>query len=389
MSTGEAEPGRRAPFSNLSYPVGMHRDTAILHAGYRSPHDAGLSRPGPEFVSTFTTPGDPAGHTLTYGRFHNPTWTAWEEALGVLEGGEAVAYASGMAATMAVFGVTLKPGSVLVLPSDSYYSTRVVASSWWKSFGVELRMAPTRGNAQADVLDGATLLWIETPSNPQLDVCDIRALVAAARARRVLTAVDNTTATAYLQQPLALGATFSVASDTKMLTGHSDLVLGHVATGDAERAAALRTWRTQHGAIPGPMEVWLAHRSLATLPLRASHQSAAALRLATALTSAPGVAAVHYPGLPEHPAHATAKAQMSAFGCVVSFDLVTRQRAEAFLQALTLVREATSFGGVHSSAERRARWGGDAISDGFIRFSVGCEPADDIVDDVMQALARG
>ena len=367
----------------------MHRDTAILHAGYRSPRDAGLSRPGPEFASTFTTPGDPAGHTLTYGRFHNPTWTAWEEALGVLEGGEAVAYASGMAATMAVFGVTLKPGSVLVLPSDSYYSTRVVASSWWKSFGVELRMAPTRGNAQADVLDGATLLWIETPSNPQLDVCDIRALAAAARARHVLTAVDNTTATAYLQQPLALGATFSVASDTKMLTGHSDLVLGHVATSDAERTVALRTWRTQHGAIPGPMEVWLAHRSLATLPLRASHQSAAALQLATALTSAPGVSAVHYPGLPEHPAHATAKAQMSAFGCVVSFDLGTRQRAEAFLERLTIVREATSFGGVHSSAERRARWGGDAISEGFIRFSVGCEPAADIVQDVMQALAGG
>src|SRR5262245_35996783 len=366
----------------------MHRDTAILHAGYRSPHDAGFSLAGPQFTSTFTTPGEPAQHSLTYGRFHNPTWTAWEEALGVLEGGTTIAYASGMAATAAVFGVTLKPGSVLVLPADSYYSTRVVASSWWKSLGVEVRQAPTRDNAQAGMLDGATLLLIETPTNPQLDVCDMRALIEAAQARNVLTAVDNTTATAYLQQPLAMGATFSLASDTKMLTGHSDIVLGHVATTDPDRVTALRTWRTQHGAIPGPMEVWLAHRSLATLPLRAQHQCSTALRLAMALQSAPGVSAVHYPGLPNHPAHATAASQMSAFGCVVSFDLGTRERAETFLKALTIVREATSFGGVHSSAERRARWGGDVISEGFIRFSVGCEPADDIISDVTQALGR-
>jgi cystathionine gamma-lyase len=364
----------------------MHRDTEILHAGYRPSTDAGPSLPGPQFSSTFTTPGDPAQHALTYGRFHNPTWTAWEDALGVLEGGHAIAYASGMAATAAVFGVALKPGSVLVLPSDSYYSTRVVATTWLQSIGVSVRMAPTRDNAQAGVLDGATLLWLETPSNPQLDVCDIRALVGAATARGVLVAVDNTTATGFLQQPLALGATFSVASDTKMLTGHCDLVLGHVATTDSDRAAALRTWRTQHGAIPGPMEVWLAHRSLATLPLRARHQCALALRLAGVLRSDPAVAAVHYPGLPDHPGHAIATQQMAGFGCVVSFDVGTRARAEAFLRSLTLVREATSFGGVHASAERRARWGGDAISEGFIRFSVGCETADDLIDDVVHAL---
>jgi len=372
----------------LSYSPDMHRDTAILHAGYRNPHDAGASLPGPQFSSTFTTPGDPSQHAWTYGRFHNPTWTGWEQALGVLEGGEAVAYASGMAATMAVFGVTLKPGSVLVLPSDCYYSTRVVAANWLGSIGVQIRQAPTPGGAQAALLDGATLLWIETPSNPQLDVCDLRLLIDAARAKGVVTAVDNTTATAYLQQPLALGATYSVASDTKMLTGHSDVLLGHVATADPERATALRLWRTQHGAIPGPMEVWLAHRSLATLPLRARQQCDSALRLATALAASRDVAAVHYPGLASHPGHAIAARQMTAFGAVVSFDLGTRPRAEAFLRALAIVREATSFGGVHSSAERRARWGGDAIGEGFIRFSVGCEPADDLIADVSQALGR-
>ena len=219
-----------------------------------------------------------------------------------------------------------------------------------------------------------------------LDVCDIRALVDAARAKGVMVAVDNTTATAYLQQPLEMGATFVVASDTKALTGHSDLILGHVATSDAALADALRAWRTHHGAIPGPMEVWLAHRSLPTLPLRVDRQCSSAERLAAFLASRSDVTAVHYPGLQSHSGHEIAKRQMRAFGTVVSFDLATRTRAETFLAALTLVREATSFGGVHSMAERRARWGGDAVSEGLVRFSVGCEAADDIVADVTAAL---
>jgi cystathionine gamma-lyase len=293
-----------------------------------------------------------------------------------------------MAALAAVFGTTLKPGDAVVLPSDSYYTTRLLASSWLENIGVKVRLAATRDNAQAMLLDGARLLWVETPTNPQLDVCSIRRLVEAAKTKGVLVAVDNTTATAYLQQPLPLGATYVVASDTKALTGHSDLVLGHVATADTERAAALRTWRTQHGSIPGPMEVWLAHRSLATLPLRLSRQCGSALQLATFLSSRSDMEAVYYPGLPGHPGHAVAREQMQAFGPVVSFDVGTRRRAEAFLHALTLVREATSFGGVHSTAERRARWGGDAISEGFVRFSVGCEHAQDLIDDVARALDK-
>ena len=364
----------------------MHRDTAVLHAGYRSNDAEGPFLNGPQFSSTYTASGDPAAHALTYGRFHNPTWSAWEQALGVLEGGHAVAFASGMAAVAAVFGTTLKPGDVVVLPSDAYYTIRLLASSWLEKIGVEVRLAATRDNAQAGLLAGARLLWVETPTNPQLDVCSIRHLVAAARAKGVEVAVDNTTATAYLQQPLALGATYVVASDTKALSGHSDLVLGHVATPDADRAAALRTWRTQHGSIPGPMEVWLAHRALATLPLRLSRQCESALTLATFLSSRSDVDAVYYPGLSSHPGHAIAREQMQAFGPVVSFDLGTERHASAFLKSLTLVREATSFGGVHSTAERRARWGGDAISEGFVRFSVGCEHTQDLIDDVERAL---
>lgn len=358
----------------------------ILRAGHKPTTEPGAFTAGPQFSATYATPGDPAQHALQYGRFHNPTWTAWEEALAVLEGGPAIAYASGMAAVSAVFGVTLKPGDVVVLPSDSYYTTRVLASSWLEGIGVQVRLAPTRHNAQASLLDGARLLWLETPTNPQLDVCDIHMLTAMAHEKGVLVAVDNTTATPYLQQPLALGADYVVSSDTKALTGHSDLVLGHVAATDVDRATSLRTWRTQHGAIPGPMEVWLAHRSLATLALRVTHQSSSALQLARFLTTQSAVEAVHYPGLSEHPGHGIAARQMQAFGSVVSFDLATRSRAERFFRSLTLVREATSFGGVHSTAERRARWGGDAISEGFIRFSVGCEAIDDILNDVGAAL---
>ena len=366
----------------------MDRDTLIVHAGYRKRTEPGPFLPGPQFSSTYTSPGEPSDNALTYGRFHNPTWTAWEDALRVLEDGEAVAFASGMAAVDAVFGTTLRPGDVIVLAADCYYTVRRLAAGWLEPLGIEVRLVPTRGNAQAAALTGAKLVWVETPTNPQLDICDIAAMVEAARSRGVIVAVDNTTATPYLQQPLQLGADFVVASDAKAITGHSDLILGHVATRDAEKATALRTWRTQHGAIPGPMEVWLAHRSLPTLPVRVTRQCESAMRLAELLAARSDVRAVHYPGLPAHPAHDVARRQMRAFGTIVSFDIDTRARAEAFLRSLTIVREATSFGGVHSMAERRARWGGDAISDGFIRFSVGCEAADDILADVMQALDR-
>lgn len=364
----------------------MHRDTAIVHAGYRGVHDPGPFRSGPQFSSTFTTPGDPSDHALTYGRFHNPTWTAWEEALGGMEGGECVTFASGMAAVEAVLGVTLKPGDTIVLPSDCYYTIRRLAANWLETIGVTVRLAPTRDDAQHTFVDGARVLWLETPTNPQLDICDIRRLTDLAARHGAVTVVDNTTATAYLQRPLALGATYVVASDTKALSGHSDLILGHVATRDSGRAEALRLWRSQHGAIPGPMEVWLAHRSLATLPLRVTRQCSTAQQLAEFLASHARVTAVYYPGLPAHPGHAIARSQMDAFGTIVSFELASRAEAEQFLRSLTLVREATSFGGVHSMAERRARWGGDAIGEGFIRFSVGCEAPEDIIDDVARAL---
>ena len=180
----------------------------------------------------------------------------------------------------------LAPGDAVVLPGDCYYTTRLLARDWLAKLGIEVRLAPTRGNAQAEQLRGAKLLWLETPSNPELEICDIALLAEAARRDGCAVAVDNTTATAFLQDPLRLGATLAVASDTKALTGHADVTLGHVSTRDADLALRLRTWRTQHGATPGPMEVWLAHRSLATLPLRQARQCGTAEVLARLLAGA-------------------------------------------------------------------------------------------------------
>jgi cystathionine gamma-lyase len=291
-----------------------------------------------------------------------------------------------MAAAAAIFGVVLRPGDVIVLPSDSYYTTRVLANGYLTQMGVQVKTAPTEGSAQRHHLQGAKLLWIESPSNPSLEVCDIAALVRAAREAGVLVAVDNTTPTILGQQPLALGADFSIASDTKALTGHADLILGHVAVREHEWADRLRTWRTQTGAIPGPLEVWLAHRSLLTLDVRLERQCQNALAAARFLATRPEVKRVRYPGLPNDPAHLIAARQMHYFGPVVSFVLSDKAAAERFLAACQLVYEATSFGGVHTSAERRARWGGDAIPAGFIRLSVGCEDEDDLIADLIQAL---
>ncbi|UDM00936.1 cystathionine gamma-lyase [Streptomyces longhuiensis] len=345
--------------------------------------------PGPVFAAHFHLPGDVSG-PYTYGRDDNPTWTHLERAIGELEAPgqedvDTLVFASGMAALSAVLFSQLKAGDVVVLPSDGYQVFPLVREQL-TAFGIEVRTAPTGGDAQLDVLDGAKLLWIETPSNPGLDVCDVRRLAEAAHARGALVAVDNTLATPLGQRPLELGADFSVASGTKQLTGHGDILLGYVTCRDAELTAAVRGWRKIVGAIPGPMEAWLAHRSLATLQLRAERQNANALALARALRDRDDVEGLRYPGLPDDPSHKIAAQQMRRFGCVVSFTLPTRARAERFMEALTLVDDATSFGGVRSTAERRRRWGGDDVSEGFIRFSAGAEDPDDLVADVLRAL---
>nr|WP_322974257.1 cystathionine gamma-lyase [Actinacidiphila epipremni] len=367
----------------------MGDSTRSVHAGRPAARAYEPSLPGPVFVSHYHLPGEPTG-PYVYGRDDNPTWERLEAAVSELEApGEqdvtTAVFASGMAAVAAVLLSQVRAGQTVLLPSDSYQTTRALRERL-ESYGVRVRLAPTAGDAQLAALEGVALVWLETPSNPGLDVCDIRRLADAAHTAGALVAVDNTLATPLGQRPLALGADFSVASGTKALSGHGDLLLGYVATRDPDLAASVRYWRKTVGAIPGPMEAWLAHRSIATFALRVDRQCANALALATALQDRPEVTGLRYPGLPTDPSHALAARQMRRFGGVVSFTLPDRAHAERFLAALRMTSEATSFGSIQSTAERRARWGGDAVPAGFIRFSVGIEDAEDIVADVLRAL---
>ncbi|MGW7542886.1 cystathionine gamma-lyase [Streptomyces sp. NPDC054770] len=366
----------------------MGEGTRAVRAGLPEPVKNEPTLPGPVFAAHFHLPGEVSG-PYAYGRDENPTWTHLERAIGELEAPgeevETLVFASGVAAVSAVLFSQLSAGDAVVLPSDGYQVLPLVRAQL-EAYGIEVRTAPTAGDAQLDVLDGAKLLLIESPCNPGLDVCDIRRLAGAAHARGALVAVDNTLATPLGQRPLALGADFSMASGTKQLTGHGDVLLGYVAGRDAAAMAAVRRWRKIIGAISGPMEAWLAHRSLATLQLRVDRQNATALLLAEALRGRPEVTALRYPGLSDDPAHKIASQQMRRYGSVISFTLPTRARAERFLQALRLVDDATSFGGVRSTAERRRRWGGDDVPEGFIRLSVGAEDPEDLVADVLRAL---
>ncbi|WP_225824205.1 cystathionine gamma-lyase [Streptomyces naphthomycinicus] len=363
--------------------------TRAVRAGLPEPVKHEPTLPGPVFAAHFHLPGEVTG-PYAYGRDDNPTWTLLERAIGELEAPgredvETLVFASGMAAISSVLFSQLRAGDAVVLPSDGYQVLPLVGAQL-EAYGIEVRTAPTGGDAQLELLDGARLLWIESPSNPGLDVCDIRRLTEAAHARGALVAVDNTLATPLGQRPLELGADFSVASGTKQLTGHGDVLLGYVAGRDAEAMTAVRRWRKIVGAISGPMESWLAHRSIATLQLRVDRQNATALTVAEALRQRPEVSDLRYPGLPDDPSHKIATQQMRRYGCVVSFTLPTRERAERFLTSLRLVEDATSFGGVRSTAERRRRWGGDAVPEGFIRMSVGAEDPEDLVADILRAL---
>jgi cystathionine gamma-lyase len=345
--------------------------TRVLHAGL-SPAEAGKPfLAGPVFAAPFHLPGDAHQTTFGYSRYDNPTWAAYEQALAELDGAlDAIVFASGMAACSAVILTTLRPGDVFVASADGYPVVRTLARAHLAERGVELRFVPTAGD-WVSALDGATLVWIETPSNPRLDICDAEVIAEAAHERGALVALDNTLATPLLQRPLDLGCDFAVYADTKAMTGHADLLMGHVATRDEGLAKRIRDWRSQTGAVPGPLETWLAHRSLATLDVRLERQCANAAAVAEVLARRDDVQDVRYPGL----------------GMLVSFTLESAERAQGFIDACELVIDATSFGGVHSTAERRARWGhGDDVPDGFVRFSAGIEDVGDLVADIQTAL---
>jgi cystathionine gamma-lyase len=350
-------------------------NTRAIHAGVPEGEQGDPLLPGPVLAAPFHLRGDKDAAPYGYGRDGNPSWTHLERALGELDGGECTVFAAGMAAVTAVLFSVLRSGDVLVACGDGYPGIRGLARERLEPLGVQTRLVPTTEIARA--AEGAALVWLETPSNPRLDVVDIATAADAAHAAGALLAVDNTVCTPLGQQPLAHGADFAMLSGTKSLCGHSDVLLGAVSVREAALADGLRRWRTLSGAIAGGFEAWLAHRSLATLGLRLERSSANAGALAALLRERDDVVEVCHPG---------ESSQMAFTGPLVGFDLGTAERAQRFLGACALVAEATSFGGVHSTAERRGRWGTDDVSEGFIRFSAGCEDESDLLADVARAL---
>ena len=370
----------------------MREATRVIRSTLTKPEPGEPLHAGPVFAAPFHVMGDPGETAYTYGRSHNPTWTGLERAIGLMEVGDGRqaagvrCFGSGMAAVAAAFGATLGAGDMVVLAAGAYFLARQLLEEVYVPAGVRIRTVTVSDLTEPAAVAGAKLVWVETPSNPELEITDIEQVCRVAHAAGALVACDNTTATPLGQRPLELGADLSVCSDSKAMSGGSDVVMGHVATQDAALLARVDRQRTLLGGVPGPMEAWLLMRSLATVPLRLAQSSANALALAVFLETRGEVSRVLYPGLKTHPGHQVAAAQMRHFGPILSFTLRDQQAAERFLAAAELITEATSFGGVATTAERRARWGHDGIAPGFIRLSAGCEDAADLVEDCARAL---
>lgn len=339
--------------------------------------------PAIALTSQYHLPGDPTG-PYQYGRFANPTWTLLEDALAQLEGAPSLALPSGMAAVAAALVPSLKSGDRILLPSDGYYTSRLLATNYLEPMGVSVDLCPTADYATRD-LAGYRIVFAETPSNPGLVLCPLKDIAERAHAAGGLLVVDNSVMTALGQRPLEVGADIVVCSDTKAVNGHSDVIFGHIASNDAALMAAATAWRKIVGLSPGPFEAWLVLRGLQTLELRFARMCDSAEVIAPRLAAHAKVRAVSFPGLPSHPQHNLAGVQMARFGFLVGMTLKDAAAAERFIGAARYLVSATSFGGLHSAAERRARWGDD-VDPGFVRLSIGCEPTEALWADLAQAL---
>lgn len=370
----------------MTMPPDLQPETTVVAAG-RPARDPGAPVVAPVVLSS--TYG--AGGAVAYGRTGNPTWEALEDALGALEGGSAVSFASGMAAATTLLE-TLPLGARVVAPASGYYEVRSFLTDRAEGgrFDVELVDVADTG-ATLDACRGASLLWVESPTNPLLNVADLPALIDGAHEAGALVVVDNTFATPLLQRPLDLGADAVLHSVTKFLSGHSDLLLGAVVTRDTELYAALAGLRGLYGGVPGPLEAFLALRGLRTLAVRLERAQASALTLAQRLAAHPAVERVRYPGLPSDPGYDRARRQMRGFGAMLSFELrAGAEAAERACAAVRVITHATSLGGVESLMERRARWAGEVemgTPPALIRLSVGIEHVEDLWADLERALS--
>lgn len=341
------------------------------------------------FASTYIGALAAGQGEVGYGRTGNPTWLALEEAIGALEHGQALTFGSGMAAAQAVLEL-VPPGATVVLPTNCYLGVAAAIDSRAERLGWTVRrvdVADTEAVIAAGA--GADLVWLESPTNPTIEVADLPAIGAALAGRATLV-VDNTFATPLLQRPLDQGVDIVLHSGTKFLAGHSDVLLGALVlrSGD-DRFGVLRGIRSLYGGVPGVMEAYLTLRGIRTLPLRLERMQANAALLAERLDRHPAVRRVRYPGLVADPGHAVAARTMNGFGSLISIDLADAAAADALAQTVHLWVFATSLGGVESSLERRRRWPGElsTVPEGLVRLSVGIEDAEDLWSDLEQALA--
>jgi cystathionine gamma-synthase len=376
----------------------IRRPETVAVAAGRPPGDAGQPLNVPIVLASNFRAG--SGHAATsavhqhagagreYARDDGtPGWEALEAVIGELEGGTGVAFASGMAAAASVLEL-LPAGARVVAPTDCYAGVRALlgdgaASGRWQPTLVDI----TETAAVLEAVVGADLLWLESPTNPLLDVADLPALCSAGRAAGAFVSVDNTFATPLLQNPLALGAHAVVHSATKFIGGHSDLLLGLVVADGVELAARLRRRREVAGGTPGALETFLALRGVRTMAVRLEYAQRSAGELARRLQQHPAVTRVRYPGLPDDPGHARAAGQMRGFGAVLALELSDATAADTICDSVQLVQSATSLGGVESTIERRAKLPGqEHIPPGLLRLSVGCEHVEDLWDDLVTAL---
>jgi cystathionine gamma-synthase len=371
----------------------MRLETLAVHAGTSIDEDTRSVTPPIHLSTTFER--DPDGtypRGFNYTRSGNPTRSALEAALSALEGGAAAAaFASGSAATAAVFQA-LEPGAHVVAPDDAYYGTPVMLRDQFARWGLQTAFVDmTDPGAVKRALTPATrLIWIETPSNPRLRVTDITAMVALAKTIGARTVVDNTWATPVLQRPLEIGVDMVMHSTTKYLSGHSDVLGGAVIARTADSTFdRIRAIQATLGAVPSPFDCWLVLRGLRSLPYRVRGHVDNAEKLAAFLAASPKVARVYFPGLTSDPGYAVASRQMQRPGGMLSFD-VHGGRAEAFsmVSRLKLVTRATSLGGPETLIEHRASVEGEhtRAPESLLRVSVGLEHPDDIIEDFAQAL---
>lgn len=355
-------------------------ESQVVAAGRPEKKPDGALNPAIALNSTFHE-GGPIG----YGRYGNEAWSALEEAISVLEGGKTLIFSSGMAAISSVFSL-LPPGAIIVAAENGYQGTTTMLKKMHEAKKLEVRFVNLPNtDAVLKALPGAQMLYLESPTNPAIEVVDLPVVIAAGKKAGSIVVVDSTLATPMVQNPLALGADIALHSVTKYLSGHSDILLGCVVTNDESIFERVEQARRYGGAIPGPFEAWIALRGLRTFALRMQRSQENAMELAKRLEKDPRVLKVRYPGLASDPYHERAKSFMKGFGAMISFEVKADiAQIDKMCNSSTLITNATSLGGVESIWERRRRWATEShtIPENLIRFSVGIENVDDLWSDI-------